>query len=586
MQEINLKELINSKVSNFETKFPRPIRNLILGFLNKVFHISEINNFIIKNTDKYSFEFIDELFETLDFSYYVAAKDKIKIPAEGKLIVVANHPLGALDGLALVRAVGEVRKDVKIVANDLLLNLTNIKDLFLPFDLYSFSAQKRNLMLIEEALQKEEAVIFFPAAEVSRLTVNGVRDKKWQKGAIRLAKKFQAPVLPIFVKGRNSLMFYLLSWLNKGFSTFLLPHEMFKQRGNNITLQVGNVIGNNVFRNSPLNEELNVKLLKKHLYNIGKNKKEIFETEKTIIHPLATKSLKLELSLTKKLGLTRDGKHIFLGTYPTINNLLKEIARLREITYRKVGEGTGNKSDVDNYDKFYKHIILWDDNNLDIVGSYRLGLCSEILNETSTTDSLYTSLQFKFTNEMLPILQESLEVGRSFIQQRYWNSNALDYLWQGIGALLNELNNVRYLYGTVSISDNYPEDAKNLIIEYYKKWYGDKRELATAKNKYVTSQAKLIQAKELLTGKTPEEDFKNIKNALRNFNLSVPVLLRKYTDICEYGGVTFLDFGVDYSFGNSVDCFILVDLHQIKKEFAERYLNQKSFVKTKELESA
>jgi putative hemolysin len=585
MQEINLKELINSKVSNFETKFPRPIRNLILGFLNKVFHISEINNFIIKNTDKYSFEFIDELFETLDFSYYVAAKDKIKIPAEGKLIVVANHPLGALDGLALVRAVGEVRKDVKIVANDLLLNLTNIKDLFLPFDLYSFSAQKRNLMLIEEALQKEEAVIFFPAAEVSRLTVNGVRDKKWQKGAIRLAKKFQAPVLPIFVKGRNSLMFYLLSWLNKGFSTFLLPHEMFKQRGNNITLQVGNVIGNNVFRNSSLNEELNVKLLKKHLYNIGKNKKEIFETEKTIIHPLATKSLKLELSLTKKLGLTRDGKHIFLGTYPTINNLLKEIARLREITYRKVGEGTGNKSDVDNYDKFYKHIILWDDNNLDIVGSYRLGLCSEILNETSTSDSLYTSLQFKFTNEMLPILQESLEVGRSFIQQRYWNSNALDYLWQGIGALLNELNNVRYLYGTVSISDNYPEDAKNLIIEYYKKWYGDKRELATAKNKYVTSQAKLIQAKELLTGKTPEEDFKNIKNALRNFNLSVPVLLRKYTDICEYGGVTFLDFGVDYSFGNSVDCFILVDLHQIKKEFAERYLNQKSFVKTKELES-
>ncbi len=578
MKEINLKELLISKLPNFEKKYPKFIQNIITFLLSKLFHVNQINSFIINNEDKFGFDFIDELFEYLDFSYFLSAKDKFKIPAEGKLICVSNHPLGALDGLALVRAIGEVRSDVKIVTNDLLMNLDNVNNLFLPFDLYSHSAQKRNLQQIEEALNKEQAVIFFPAAEVSRLTIKGIKDIKWQRGAVRLAKRFQVPVLPIHTKGKNSLIFYIASWINKNFATFLLSSEMFKQRNQTITLSIGNVISANVFKMSPLSEELNTKLLKKHVYNLEKNKPEIFETEKTIIHPIQTKSLKLELLQTKKLGMTRDGKLIYLGEYPTANQILKEISRLREITYRKVGEGTGNKSDIDSYDKYYKHIILWDENNLDVVGSYRLGICQEIV-ENYGTQGLYTSELFTIENNFVPLLEQSLEVGRSFIQQKYWNSNALDYLWQGIGALLSENPSIRYLYGTVSISDSYPADAKIIILEYYKKWYLNKNSYVKAKNKFVTSDSKRKTACNLLTGNSQEEDYKNVKNALRNFNLSIPVLLRKYTDICEYGGVTFLDFGVDYNFGNSIDCFILVDLQFMKKEFAERYLNQRSFMK-------
>ena len=582
MQNIDIRKIVISKFPNLESKFPKPIVNLLILLIGYFTKVHFINEFISKNSDKFNFDFIDELFESLDFSYFISNKDKQKIPSEGRLIIVANHPLGALDGLTLLKAVSEVRKDVKIVANDVLQNITNLNDLFISIDIYSTKSYKKNVELIENALKKEEVLIFFPAAEVSRLTPKGILDKDWQRGSIKFAKKFNAPILPIFIQGKNSISFYLISLLNKNFSSALLPKEMFKQKSKSITLIVGNVIPSSSISQSNLNERAEIKLLKKHTYLIGKNKPEIFKTEKNIIHPVSKKEIKFELLKSELLGITKDNKKIYLCEYPNSENVLKEISRLRELTFRKVGEGTGKKYDLDIFDRYYKHIVLWDEDELEIVGSYRLGITKELI-EMGGKDYIYNSKQFEFTNQMDNFFENGLELGRSFVQQKYWGTNALDYLWQGIGAYLSKYNDIRYLIGAVSISNNYHEDAQNLIVSYYKKWFSFDNKIAKAKQPFEISDKHYNLINSILVSDDYEKDLKYLKNALKNYGLTVPVLLRKYTDICEYGHVHFLDFGIDETFGNSIDCFIILDLQYLKSDFKKRYLISKSFVKSNDL---
>lgn len=152
------------------------------------------------------------------------------------------------------------------------------------------------------------------------------------------------------------------------------------------------------------------------------------------------------------------------------NCVLKEIGRLREISFRHVGEGSGEKRDIDSYDFYYKHLIIWDDEALEIAGAYRIGDCREII-EDFDVDGLYTSTLFKYDSAFMPYFEHGLELGRSFVQPKYWNSRALDYLWQGIGAYVRENPNIRYLFGPVSLSDTFTTQAKALLIYYYSHYF-------------------------------------------------------------------------------------------------------------------
>lgn len=269
--------------------------------------------------------------------------------------------------------------------------------------------------------------------------------------------------------------------------------------------------------------------------------------------------------------------------YETAPNCIKEIGRLREITFRKVGEGTGERIDLDEYDKYYKHIVLWDDAELSIMGSYRLGICHEIIDNHGLS-GLYNASLFNFSAQFIQILYNAVELGRSFIQQKYWRSTALDTLWQGIGSYLTLKTSVRYLYGAVSISDNYSESAKNLIVHYYKKWYGTQIDLAVSKNRYHISKNIEIEIEQLLTGENRESDINQLKATLKELGYSIPVLFRRYVDLCEPQGVKFLDFGVDRSFSNCVDGLILLDLSLLKPKFKERYFGIKSEMKENQLQ--
>jgi putative hemolysin len=577
MEKIDIKQIIESKSPDFFNSRFKFFSKFILAIFDKFLHVKQINEVLFSNSQKYGIQFVDAVFEYLNFQFEISSKDMKNIPSEGKLVIVANHPLGGLDGLALIKVISEVRKDVKIVANDVLSKIKNIEELILPLDVYSIGAQKDQIKNIEKAILDEKAVIIFPSGIVSRLYFNGIHDSHWQNGAVKFCSKFESPVLPVFIDAKNSILFYLMSMINSKIGMFMLPRELFGKRNSFIKLKIGEVIPASAFKNSFLIPKIQSKLLKQHTYKIGKNNKGIFNTEKTIIHPIDSRQLKQELYKNRVLVNTFDGKIIYLVDYTSAPNVLKEISRLRELTFRKVGEGTGKTYDMDIYDIYYNHIVMWDNDNLEIVGSYRLGLTSDII-EKYGKKGLYNSSQFTLNDNFDDILNQSIEVGRSFIQQKYWRSNALDYIWQGIGAYLGDKPEIKYLWGAVSISDTYSELCKGLLISYYRKWYNGDNSLATSKNEYLLSRNVKENVQQILNSKDYIEDFKNLKTALKNNNYSIPVLYRRYTDLTEYGGTSFLSFCVDVNFNNSVDGLIVVDLSKLKVDFRNRYYGSKSFV--------
>jgi putative hemolysin len=572
MNQISTKEIVNSKFPNFLSGFPDVFSKIFYLILDRILFIPRINRFLEKHGDKTGIEFIEELFDELDISYKLSNKDREKIPSEGKLIIVANHPLGGLDGLILLKLVTEIRNDVKIIANDVLMNIQNLADYFLPFDLLSRKDLKKNYTQISEALKKENAIIIFPAGEVARLTIKGIKDKKWNKGAVYFAEKFQTPVLPIFIRGRNSLLFYFISLFSKKLSMFLLPYELFNKKNKSYEIKIDHPISPKAFNTKYQRIEYLSKSLKKHLYLIGRNKKGVFETEKNVIHPVSARQLRTQIYNNEFIGQTTDGKKIFIVEYEKSKDIIREIARLRELTFRKVGEGTGTKKDSDKFDKYYKHIVLWDDNQLEIVGSYRLADGKSVLTEFNI-DAFYTSTLFKFDKSFVPLLFNAIELGRSFVQSKYWNSLALDYLWQGIGKYLSVNPHIRYLFGPVSLSNNYSTEAKELIIYFFSKWFPPKRNYISSLNPFELSKSSVEKLNQIFNSDDYQKELVILKNLLNNYGFTIPVLYKQYADLCLPGGVQFLGFNIDPNFGNCIDALILVDLNYLKENKKRRYLN-------------
>jgi len=347
----------------------------------------------------------------------------------------------------------------------------------------------------------------------------------------------------------------------------MLPRELFYQKNKLIHFTVGNYIPAKNLGN--FDNSLTSNLLRKHVYKIAKNKKGIFKTENNIIHPIDKKILLEEIKKCETLYQTDDGKKVIITDFLTTPNLITEIARLREITFRLVGEGTGNKKDTDKYDKYYKHIILWDNNELEIIGSYRIGIGKDIY-EKYSIDGFYTSTLFSYSNEFLEFLPYSVELGRSFIQKKYWNSFALEYLWRGMGCYFAKSQDIRYLFGVVSISNMYPDDAKKLLVYYYKKWYG--KELGVnSNNPFILSEKDNHYLSVIFNSEDIKNDYLTLKQTLKNYGVSIPTLYKNYVELCYKEGVHFLNFGIDEDFGNCIDGFIMLDLHYITEDKKKRY---------------
>jgi hypothetical protein len=296
----------------------------------------------------------------------------------------------------------------------------------------------------------------------------------------------------------------------------------------------------------------------------------VFATSRAIAHPESPLAIRDALKRAELLGKTRDGKSILLFDAQPDCPLLREIGRLRELSFRRVGEGTGARRDLDRFDAHYRHLVLWDEHALAIVGAYRLGEGDAILRSRGTA-GLYSSTLFDYAPAAAGFLEQGVELGRSFVQPAFWGSRSLDYLWQGIGAYLRHRPRVRYLFGPVSLSAALPAEAREWITHCHQHYFGDREGLARARNPFLVSPA-VVQIASTAWPRESEAGLELLRGQLAQRDCNLPVLYRQYVDLCEPDGVRFLAFGTDPAFGHCVDGLIRLDLTRLKPAKRARYL--------------
>lgn len=541
----------------------------LLRTIGRWSRFDEVDAFLQASRGLRDFDFVSAALDHLQARYQADPAEVARIPARGRLLIVANHPSGALDALALLDLVGQVRGDVKIIANDLLSALEPLSGLLLPVRILGGRPGAESLQAIDAALQDEQCVIVFPAGEVARLGLRGVTDGRWRRGFLRFARSSGAPVLPVRIEARNSALFYGASALFKPAGTALLAREMFARRARRIALRIGTPLS----LPADGDPERLLRQVRGELFSLGARRGRHAPEEPSgsiapaaLIEAIDPATVRVGVEAMALLGQTSDGKQIRVGRLAAGSGLLQEIGRLRELTFRAVGEGTGQRLDVDVYDSWYEHIVLWDEAASRIAGAYRIARGARVLAERGL-DGLYTASLFHYRDESIPRIAQGMELGRSFVVPDYWGSRSIDYLWQGIGAYLARHRNVRYLFGPVSISAALPLDAREQIVAYYERYFGSDEHDAVSRQPFVYRAA------------PPEFDavdaataFRVLKANLDGIGATLPMLYKQYTDLCEPGGARFLAFGVDPAFSDAIDGLIEVDLQRMRPKKRERYL--------------
>ncbi|MDX3774372.1 lysophospholipid acyltransferase family protein [Chromatiaceae bacterium AAb-1] len=544
----------------------------VKGALRYLLHEQEFIDFAQSYPHLQGLEFVEQVLDYFNFRYAIRDNEVERIPPSGRVVIIANHPIGSLDGLALIKLISDIRPDVKVIANQLLMAVKPLHSLLMPVNNMNGGTERSRLENIQQHLADEGALILFPAGEVSRLKPNGIRDGKWHGGFLRFAVNAKAPILPIYIDGRNSALFYGASMLYKPLATMLLVQEMFKQQRKQIDMRIGELIPYDSFANLQLETQARIKLFKKHLYRLAKNKPVLLRTQSAIAHPEDRRVLRNAIAECQLLGETADGKQIYLYRYQQSSPILREIGRLREIAFRAVGEGSGLRRDIDKFDSYYDQLILWDREDLEIVGAYRFANTRDIIARHGLS-GLYTASLFQFSDNMQPYLDAGLELGRSFVQPKYWGKRSLDYLWYGIGAYLKQNPDIRYLFGGVSLSNSYPKAARDLMVYFYSLYFTPVVGTATSNQPYQLPQDILAGLKQHFSGNDYTADFTQLKHLLANMGVSVPTLYKQYSELCEPGGVQFLAFGTDPDFAECVDGLVLVDLTRLKAGKKARYIS-------------
>ena len=540
------------------------------SLLKRLFYEEEFQQFAAAHRHLKGLDMVEQVLEHLDILCTVSARDLEQIPEHGPLVIIANHPTGTLDGLALLYAVSRVRRDVKVVTNRMLTHLEPLSSLFIPVDNMGGRTAKSSLVQMEQHLQNAGVLIFFPAGEVSRPTRKGIHDKKWHPGFIKLASKLRAPLLPVHIQAHNSLLFYASTLVSPTLSMLLLMQQMFRRRHSQLPIKIGQQIAWHHWHSATLSSREMAEQCRQHVMRLGKGMPGVFKTQCAIARPEDRATLKRALAQAECLGKTGDGKLIYLWQRNGQEEapLLRELGRLREIAFRAVEEGSGKRRDTDRYDDDYLHLILWDDEDLEIVGAYRFMPTAKQVAHRGP-EGLYSYSLFHYDDKMQDVLEHGIELGRSFIQPRYWGRRGLDYLWSGIGAYLARYPHYRYLFGPVSISGGLPPAARDLLVAFYRLWFPASHPLAASRQPYPASLPDVLAQ---FGGVDYVDDLTKLKSLLGNLGCGIPPLYKQYSELCEPGGVQFIDFGSDPAFNNCVDGLVLVDLCYLKTNRYQRYI--------------
>jgi len=512
----------------------------------------------------------------------------LKVPKEGPVMVVANHPFGGIEGVILLSLLRRVRPDVKAMANYLLSAIPDMKDDFILVDPFaSRNSAKANLRPIKESLtwlKDGHLLIVFPAGEVSsfdRRTLR-VRDPAWSASIAALVRKTNATAVPVFFPGRNSLFFNLVGLIHPVFRTSLLPRQLINKKGRTLAVRIGTPLTAKALEPFSLDDVQLIKYLRFRSYLLAE-----CETHRTrrfislhppmmppdpIVAPVPAEILAREIA-----RLPEDGKLIAAGDFEVyiaaasqIPACLREIGRLRETTFRAVGEGTGNAIDLDAFDDYYNHLFMWNTARQEIVGSYRLGLTDKILKDRGVR-GLYTRTLFKFDERLMEKIPPAIEMGRSFIRTEYQKAyTSLFLLWKGISAFIGRNPHYRVLFGPVSITNEYREASRCMILASMRQTCMANDLAYLVKPKFPPKPPKRSEwcLKENMEYLNDIDQVAGYVSEIEPDGKDIPVLLRQYLKLSG----KLLAFNVDPDFSSVVDGLIMVDLSQSSPKTLRRYM--------------
>lgn len=550
--------------------------------LMHLLRFNKINDLYDKVSDVHGIDSINSLLEQLNVKIEIDEKDLKKLPPKGSFITVSNHPFGGIDGILLIKLLSMVRDDHKVIANFLLKKIEPISEFFLavnPFEnMPDAGSSVTGLKTAIDHLKNGGVLSIFPAGEVStNYSSNVITDREWLPSALRFIKKANVPVVPIYFHGSNSRLFHLLGQIHPSLRTAKLPSELLNKKNKTIKIRIGNPISvKEQERFSDIYQYGRYLRAKTYCLDSGIEVKRFFNyTLKSEPKPEAIAEPQPQTGIEKEINLLRKQNHLFtIKNYsvfcaPTakIPFILNELGRLRELTFRDVGEGTNRSTDIDEFDLYYYQLVIWDDDEKRIVGGYRIGKGADILSQYDIR-GFYTQSLFKMSPSFREILKQSLELGRSFIVKEYQRKPLpLFLLWKGILYFLLKNPEYRYLIGPVSISNTYSEKSKELIIRYIMTHHFDyqKARLVAPRNRFkvTTNDPHLNDALKHI-----KPDLGSIDKFIGDVdqhNSGLPVLLKKYLGL----NAKIIAFNVDPKFNNCVDGLLVLDIYAIPIETLE-----------------
>lgn len=527
--------------------------------------------------------FFQDILKSMNVRLDVSPAEIARIPVTGAAIVVANHPFGGIEGIALGALIHAIRPDVKIMANYLLHSIPELAGSFIPVDPFgNASSARNNLQGMKQTLQHLAAggiLVVFPAGEVSSFSPaeRAITDPEWSTSIARIIRHAECPVVPVYFAGHNRLRFQVAGLLHPRLRTAMLPREFAHSRNSTLELAIGSTVSFTKLRD--YNDVSMMNFLRNRVYILRhKNHRHHGEAERIpdvsgALSPAEDPEyLAAEIEqLPREQMLFASGEtFVFYATAEQTPTIVREIGRLRELTFRSVGEGTGKHSDLDEFDAYYTHLFLWNAAKQEIMGAYRLGRTDQILEEFGRK-GLYIHTLFKIRKKFLRKISPALELGRSFIRPEYQKSSALLMLWRGIGQFIVRHAQYTTLFGAVSISNDYLPESRQMLVSYLEN------------NAFAPEYAKYVKPRNLtdfrfsspLSAKigsscTSVEQLSQLISEIEPDAKGVPTLVKHYLKL----GGKVLGFSLDEEFSNVVDGLIVVDLKQTPPAILEKIMGK------------
>jgi len=544
--------------------------------LMTVLRINKLNKLYDEISYHRGMDFIDALIDKLQLEYEVSEEELAKVPKNGAFITVSNHPFGGIDGMLLVKVLSKIRPDIKVMSNFVLNKIEPVSEYMLPVNPFERRKDaKSSLGGVKMALEQlhEGGVLgIFPAGEVSSYNEDnfGISDREWQYPAMKMIKKAEVPVVPVYFQGSNSRLFHLLGLIHPTLRTVRLPAEVFNKKHKKIRIRIGNPIS---VKEQESFTDISTfgRYLRAKTYSLGSvlEVKKFFRPRinrnkkpEAIADPVAPGLIIDEIEqIREEYALfTSDQFDVFCTPSTEIPQIMLELGRLREITFRDVGEGTNHSMDLDEYDLYYNQLFVWDNQEHKIVGAYRVGKGEEILRRYGVKGFYLQSL-FRMNRRFQPTLRQSLELGRSFIIKEYQRRPMpLFLLWKGILYFLLKHSEYRYLIGPVSISNNFSQFSRGLIMQYIRAHHFDKK-LA----RYVRPRTRYnvpgfnVDEEVILENTDDLNKFDRFIKEVEPNDYTMPILLKRYLKL----NGRIIGFNLDPKFNDALDGMLVLDLYDV-----------------------